>query len=38
VLIGDGWDGFGKSVRLSVNPGPLWDVTSVVIFLLNWVG
>jgi hypothetical protein len=37
VLIGDGCDGFGESMRLSVNPCPLWDITSVVIFLLNWV-
>jgi hypothetical protein len=23
--MGNGWDGFGKSVRLYVNPCPLWD-------------
>jgi hypothetical protein len=37
-MIGDGWDSFGESVRLSVNPCPLWNITYVVMFLLNWVG
>jgi hypothetical protein len=23
--MGDGWDGFGESVRLCVHPCPLWD-------------
>jgi hypothetical protein len=32
VVIGDGCDGFGKSVRLCVNPCPLWDKTSVATF------
>jgi hypothetical protein len=36
VVMGDGWDGFGESVRLCVNPCPMWDNNLCGHLLLNF--